>query len=257
MYAVVTFTCDGEYWVANVEVIEEWTYGVWLRTGNSRVCYVAGHPGTPGEYSLSAGHYELAWGAERIFFEVPAESQVRLAWREEGGVYVAVLSMQSGAELIVDADALADDVPAQLTGFAETTEPTLSAVAASLRDPTATEPERSVTRTECAVAEVSEDGAAQVSLDSEPCAIVRDGGAVIVAQRGESLELTLAVERDWLIINGTVGEEAGTTAVRIVDLLTGGYLTFALADGTELARHVPQDQPELAALFDAIAASAQ
>ena len=93
---------------------------------------------------------------------------------------------------------------------------------------------------------------ANVDLDAESCVIVRGGGAVTVAQGGESLAITLAAGRDWLVVDGTGSDDAGTTAATIVDLLTGGYLTLALTDGSELARHIPEGNTDLSALFDAM-----
>ena len=204
--------------------------------------------------TLTAGSYEMQWGEQRIVFTVPAGATVELSRRQqESGDYVAVLSMKQGAELVVGADALSGDDQARSTRFAGTTDPTLSAIAASLRDPATAAPEPSViTTTECAVAEPSDDGVTNVDLDAEPCAIVRGGGAVTVVQDGESLGITLAAERDWLVVDGTGADEAGTTAATFVDLLTGGYLTVALTDGSELARHIPEGITDLSALFDAL-----
>ena len=209
IYASVTYSCDGECWVAAVEVIETTTSSAWARTGTSRVCNFA-RSATPGQYSLSAGHYELEWAEERIAFTVPAGANVELAWRpQDDGAYVAVLSTKQGAELVVGADALSGDDQARSARFAGTTDPTLSAIAASLRDPATAAPEPSVTTiTECAVAEPSADGVTSVDLDAASCAIVRGGGAVTVALDGESLAITLAAERDWLIINATGADEA-------------------------------------------------
>ncbi len=253
VYASVTYSCDGECWVAAAEVIETTTSSAWSRTGSSRICNFP-RSATPGQYSLSAGHYELEWAEERIAFTVPAGSSVELAWRQqESGDYVAVLSMKKGAELVVGADALSGDDQARATRFAGTTDPTLSAIAASLRDPATEAPEPSVTTTtECAVAEPSEDGVANVDLDAEFCVIVRGGGAVTVAQDEESLAITLAAGRDWLVVDGTGSDDAGTTAATFVDLLTGGSITLALTDGSELARHIPEGNTELPALFDAM-----
>ena len=37
-----------------------------------------------------------------------------------------------------------------------------------------------------------------------------------------------------------------------MDLLTGGSITLALTDGSELARHIPEGNTELPALLDAM-----
>ena len=249
----VTFSCDGMCWVSSVTSSSTSVSSGWASTGVTSSCNTR-RSATGSTMTLTAGSYEMQWGDQRIVFTVPAGATVELSrLQQESGDYVAVLSTKKGAELVVGADALSGDDQARATRFAGTTDPTLSAIAASLRDPAAEAPEPSVTTTtECAVAEPSEDGVANVDLDAESCVIVRGGGAVTVVQDGESLAFTLAAGRDWLVVDGTGADEAGTTAATFVDLLTGGYLTLSFADATELARHIPEGNTDLPALFDAM-----
>ena len=249
----VTYTCVDGGWFGTIAWHTSTNEGPWTPTGNARSCNLA-RSATPGQYRLPSGQHELEWDGQRIAFTVPAGSSVELAWRQQdGGAYVAVLSTKKGAELVVGADALSGDDQARSTRFASTTDPTLSAIAASLRDPAAEAPESSVTApTECPVAEPSDDGVTNVDLDTAPCAIVRGGGAVTVAQVGHSLAITLAAERDWSIMNMTGADQAETAAVMFFDFPTGGSITLALTDGSELARNIPEGNTELPALFDAM-----
>ncbi len=253
----VTFSCDGMCWVSSVTSSSTSVSSGWASTGVTSSCNTR-RSATGSTMTLTAGSYEMQWGDQRIVFTVPVGATVELSRRQqESGDYVAVLSMKKGAELVVGADALSGDDQARATRFADTTDPTLSAIAASLRDPTTEAPEPSVTTTtECAVAEASDDGQTSVDLDANSCAIVRQGGPITVALGGESLAVALAAGREWLILDGTGSDEAGTTAAIFVDLLTGGYITLALTDGSELARHIPEGNTDLPALFDAMTPAA-
>ena len=249
----VTYTCVDGGWFGTMTWHTSTIEGPWTATGNSRSCNLA-RSATAGRYSLPAGDHELRWDGRRIAFTVPAGATVELRWRQQDdGAYVAVLSIKQGVELVVGADALGGDDQARATRFASTTDPTLSSISASLRDPAMEAPESSVTApTECPVADPSDDGVTSVEIDAAPCAIVRGGGAVSVALDGESLAITLAAERDWSIMNMTGADEAGTTAAMFFDFLTGGSITLALTDGSELARHIPEGNTDLPALFDAM-----
>ncbi len=247
----VTYTCVDGGWFGTMTWHTSTIEGPWTATGNSRSCNLA-RSATAGRYSLPTGDHELRWDGQRIAFTVPAGATVELQWRQQdGGAYVAVLSTKQGVELVLGADALSGGDQARSIRFAGATDPTLSAIAASLRDPAAEAPESSVTApTECPVAEPSDDGVTNVDLDTAPCAIVRGGGAVTVALDGESLAITLAAERDWGTMNLTGADE--TAAVMFFDFLTGGSITLALTDGSELARHIPEGNTDLPALFDAM-----
>ncbi len=247
----VTYTCVDGGWFGTMTWHTSTIEGPWAATGNSRSCNLASSA-TAGRYSLPAGDHELRWDGRRIAFTVPAGATVELRWRQQDdGAYVAVLSIKQGVELVVGADALGGDDQAGATRFASTTDPTLSAIAASLRDPATEAPQQSATTpTECPVAEPSDDGVTNVDLDAAPCAIVRGGGAVTVALDGESPAITLAAERDWGTMNLTGAD--GTAAVMFFDFLTGGSITLALSDGSELARHIPEGNTELTALCDAM-----
>ena len=249
----VTFSCSGGCWVSSVRPSSTSTTGAWSRTGVTQSCS-GSRSASANAMTLSAGSYEMQWGEQRIVFTVPAGATVELSRRQqESGDYVAVLSMKQGAELVVGADALSGDDQARSTRFASTTDPTLSAIAASLRDPAAEAPEPSATTpTECPVAEPSDDGVTNVDLDAAPCAIVRGGGTVTVAQVGHSLAITLAAERDWSIMNMTGADQAETAAVMFFDFPTGGSITLALTDGSELARNIPEGNTDLPSLFDAM-----
>ena len=132
----VTYACVDGGWFGTTAWHTSTAPGTWSATGNSRPCNPA-RSATAGRYSLPAGDHELRWDGQRIAFTVPAGSSVELAWRQQDdGADVAVLSTKQGAELVVGADALSGDDQARATRFAGTTDPTLSAIAASLRDPT-------------------------------------------------------------------------------------------------------------------------
>ncbi len=251
----VTYSWGGSSWVSSSDTTEMSTYSAWTRTGATGACSSGSQrSASSGTALLTAGDYELAWESQRLVFTVPAGATVELSGRTlDGGGHAAVLTVKGGAELVVTAEALSGTDEQRTARFAATTDPTLSAIAASLRAPAPAEAEPSVTTTtECAVAEASEDGVPIVNLDAEPCAIVRGGGAITVVQDGESLAITLAAGREWLILEGTGSDEAETPAAIFVDIASGGYITLALTDGAELARHIPEGSVELGAVFDAM-----
>ena len=151
--AQITWSCDGECWVAAVTTSEMTTYSGWTPTGAERACSTSsdagGAAGAVGAGQLQAGDYVLEWAGERIAFTVPDGVSVTLSWRElSNGSSVAVFSLSDGSELVVAADALSG-----VSGAVAPDDPTLAAIAASLRDPTAAAADTTVTTTsECAVA---------------------------------------------------------------------------------------------------------
>ncbi len=246
----VSFSCSAGCWVSSVTPSHVTSYGSWSSTGVTRPCGGRG----VGDMTLSGGRYEFRWNDQRIAFTVPAGASVTLSSRQlDNGDYVAVLTLKEGTELVIGADALDGDDQARTARFSSTTDPTLRSIADSLRDPSTDEPQSSVTTsTECAVAEASDDGTTSVNLDADSCVIVRDGGSVTVSLAGEAHALSLATGREWLIIHASDSVEAGTTAATFLDIATGGHITLSLVDGAELARHIPEGDTDLAALFDAM-----
>ena len=190
----VTYSWGGSSWVSSSSTTEMSTYSAWARTGATGACSSSSQrSASSGTALLTAGDYELAWETQRLVFTVPAGATVELSGRSlDGGGHAAVLSVKGGAELVVTAEALSGTDEQRTARFAATTDPTLSAIAASLRAPAPAEAEPSVTTTtECPVAQRPESGATAVDLDADSCIVVRGGGAVAVALGEASLAITL------------------------------------------------------------------
>ena len=256
-YASVTYSCDGTCWVANVKVITSEHVGNWTRTGNIRQCNFG--PSSAGQSAtLSAGDYELQWGERRVAFTVPAGTSVTLQWREQqGGGYAAVLSTKDGVELVLSppTPSGAAQGQAQAVEASVPNDPTLVAVAASMRNPATAQTSTVTKTTKCAVAEPSVDGTTSVDLDADSCAVVRQGGAVTVGADGQSRSFALPEEQEWLIVDATESSGGGAAAVTLLHIASGAYITLALSDGTELGRHVPDGESEVASLFNTLASA--
>ena len=169
----------------------------------------------------------------------------------DSGVHAAVFSVAGGAELVVDPATLPASSEPSSAQFSDVTDPTLSAIATSLRLAAAPEPATpDSAESQCPVAASSDEGPITVDLDSTRCTVVRSGGAVQITLGDATLSLTLPAARNWLLV--ATADDDETPAMALVDITSGGYLTLALTDGSELARHIPEGNTDLPALFDAM-----
>ncbi|MXX93205.1 MAG: hypothetical protein F4Y63_07125 [Chloroflexi bacterium] len=246
----VTYTWGGTSWDSVVTSSFYHTYGSYKRTGETRACNFgpSGSSATSDGFLLAAGDYELEWSSGRIAFSVPAGASVTLSWRElADGSSQAVFSLSDGGELVVAADALSS-----ASGSGAPDNPTLAAIAASLRDPTTeSAAATAASSTACATGAQSTDGVTQVDLDASACTIIGSGGSLKVTSGGVSRSFNLPTGQEWLIINASTGN-GGDAAAMLVEIASGGRVTVDLAGGTELARSVPAGRPDLGALFDSL-----
>ncbi len=234
-------------WVGSTTTSTSVSTSAWSRTGSSQPCNFSRSPSET-SFTLTAGEYELEWDDQRIVFTVPVGTTVELSWREDGnGGYTAVLSVKNGVQVEVGSDALSGDERAREARFVGITETTLAAIANSLRDPSEATTTTTTTTSNCALIESSEDGAASVSLDDHSCARFSQGGTLSVTSGSATRSFVLSTGRDWLVVAG-----ADSSAVTFIDIESGGHISFSLADGTELSRHIPVGESDLPTLFDAI-----
>ena len=229
-------------------------WGAWTETGATRLCPAASGQTAPAA-QLPAGAYVWHWGAQRFQFTVPAGAVVQLQERPlpDGGV-AAVFTAADGTELVVDPATLpAADAPAS-DQFRAVGEPTLAALAATLRQaPPPAKTAVTDTERECAVAAADAQGAVVIALAAPGCTVVPGGGQVTVRHGAETRTFPLDAAYDWLVLAGGGVTATETPAVTFVTIPQGGALTLALGDGAELARQVPAAHPALAAVFDALA----
>ena len=153
---------------------------------------------------LSAGAYVWHLGSQRFQFEVPAEAVVQLSERTlDSGASVAVFTATDGTELIVDPATLPAAAAPADGQFSAVVEPTLAALAATLRQapprqeaaaPTAGPPQ------ECPVAAADAQGIVAIALDTQICTVVRGGGSVTVSRGDASRAFPLDATLDWLVI---------------------------------------------------------
>ena len=178
-----------------------------------------------GEYTLTAGFYELQIGEQLLRFTVPDGAQIVLSWRATAdGANEAVL--RSGSQQVaIGADALTSQERNRLARDAGDAESTLSSVVSSLRvPPTEGTVVTSSSTTACVEIEAGEDGTSAVDLELNACAMLRAGGAVTVTvTSGErSRVFSLAADREWLAVEGSLYESGLSAAVTFVDMLSGG-----------------------------------
>lgn len=204
-------------------------------------------------FTLPAGEYELAWISGRVKFTVPAGASVKLTWRDQpGGSSEAVFSLDDGSEMVVPADVLS-----RASGAAAADDPTLAAIAASLRDPAGDAAETTArTTVQHSASEQSEGGGLRVDLAADGCAYLAQGGQMTISLCGGSLTVALDDTRQWLVADGTWLHSGGAGAVVFLAGPSGGYLALDIADGREVARYVPDGQHQLGAVFDALAVGA-
>lgn len=244
-------------WVPRTSLLWQGAWGDWYEVSRT-VCMFA--RSASNGWIVGAGVYELVWPEQSVQFTVPAEATVELNWRKRGsGEDAAVFSVAAGAELVVTPEMLDEDA---VTGLAESTDPTLSAIAASLQlvDADADSADAGAvggaSDEGCADATKPESGATEVDLADGVCMIVEGGGEVRIADSTQTLTLTLTSGRDWAVLAEPHSGESDDDAFWLIDLTTGGWVALNPADGAELARHAPADAEGLPALLDAIAASA-
>lgn len=244
-------------WVPRTSLLWQGAWGDWYEVSRT-VCMFA--RSASNGWIVGAGVYELVWPEQSVQFTVPAEATVELNWRKRGsGEDAAVFSVAAGAELVVTPGMLDEDA---VTGLAESTDPTLSAIAASLQlvdadsDSADAGTVGGASDEGCADATKPESGATQVDLADGVCMIAEGGGEVRVADSTQTLTLTLTSGRDWAVLAEPYSGESDDDAFWLIDLATGGWIALNPADGAELARHAPADADGLPALLDAIAASA-
>ena len=243
-------------WLSQTRLLQQGSWGDWYEV--SREMCMFGRSSNNG-WIVGAGVYELAWTEQSVQFTVPAEATVELNWRKQGSGEAAVFSVASGAELVVTPDQLSADA---VSGLAEPSDPTLSAIAASLRlvDADADSADAGAvggaSEEGCSVASKPESGATSVDLADGVCVIVEGGGEVRVTDSTQTLTLTLTSGRDWAVLAEPHSAENDDDAFWLIDLASGGWLALNPATAAELARHIPADAEGLPALLDAIAASA-
>ena len=194
----------------------------------------------------------MQWVERRFTFTVPAGATVALTGRTlDSGVHAAVFTVKSGAELVVDPATLPASSEPSSAQFSDVTDPTLSAIATSLRLAAAREPGTpDSAESQCPVAASPDQGPIIIDLDSTRCTVLRSGGAVQITLGDATLSLSLPAERNWLLV--ATADDGETPAIALVDITSGGHLTLAAATGAELARHIPEGNTELPALFDAM-----
>ncbi|MDE2987103.1 MAG: fibronectin type III domain-containing protein [Chloroflexota bacterium] len=222
----------------------------WSRTGTSRLC-PQGAQGVGGQagYSpaqLSGGEWRWQWGDDLWSFSVPAGATVELRSRTLDSGEEAAVFRVGEVELVVTSTALSG-----VSGLVAPEDPTLAAIATSLQIAQPEQPSvPAESERECVVVEQPESGSAQVDLNADSCLVVPNGGSVNVALGGYTRTLALPTGRGWLLVATSDAETA--PAISIVDLTSGGYLIVNAADGTEVNRGVPEDYPDLGALFDSL-----
>ncbi len=86
--------------------------------------------------------------------------------------------------------------------------------------------------------------------------MLRHGGAVTVTSGRLSRSLMLAADREWPVVNASLQVAGSGTAATFVEVLSGGYVTLSLSNGTEVARRAPDGSTELGLLFDVTGAAA-
>lgn len=244
-------------WLPRTSLLQQGTWGDWYEV--SRVLCMFGRSASD-SWIVGAGVYELVWPEQSVQFTVPADATVELNWRKrESGEDTAVFSVAGGAELVVTPDQLSGDA---VSGLAAPSDPTLSAIAASLRlvdadtDSADAGAVGGASEEGCSIASKPESGATNVDLAGGVCVIVEGGGEVRVTDSTQTLTLTLTSGRDWAVLAEPYSADNDDDAFWLIDLTTGGWLALNPADAAELARHAPADADGLPALLDAIAVSA-
>ena len=232
-----------------------YSFTAWSDTGVTRLCPFGGRDADEAGGGVSAqlpsGDYVMQWGDLRMAFTVPANATIELSTRSlDSGVDAAVFSLQGGAELVVEVSTLTTDLTQNASLFTDVTDATLAALAATLRlvEPAADAPAPGPL--ECPPLTRSDAGTASVDFNEAACAAVHGGGALVAAHGEHSLSLTLPTSHDWLLVRST--SAGAVVTLTLVELSSGGYLTLSFADATELARHIPEGNTDLPALFDAM-----
>ncbi len=229
-------------------------WGAWSRTGASKLCpqSTSAEDGqsTGPAAQLSAGAHLFQWGTGYFRFTVPNGATVELSARGLDSGVSAIVFTTGAEELVVEPVNLPAADAASGVSAEGLSDPTLQAIADSLRQAAAPEPPPSSPPSECAVAGAAAESRA-LDLEQAPCLLVPEGGRVSISAGAAGLSLTLSAGRAWLVVTG------GEQALRALDLASGGQLTLSLSDGAELNRALPAGDSVLAALFDAIVASIQ
>ncbi|MCY3918543.1 MAG: putative Ig domain-containing protein [Chloroflexi bacterium] len=261
-YHARTWSWGGLSWVEHTSdtphriVYSAWSG--WANTGTTRPCPgassgVGGAVGEPTSQTaqLPAGAYRMEWGSVLFEFQVPAGAVVLLRGETDAtGAYVAVFTAADGTEFRIDPAAL--PAPGAVSGSQshDVTEPTLAALADTLRraPPPASPPPP--VEGECAAFDGAEAEPVRIALDGDgpPCTVVNAGGPVTVRRGDVTRTFTLPAGEDWLVLDGS---SDGMAAVLFATIPSNGSITLALSDGAELAREVPPAFPGLAAVFDA------
>ena len=232
-----------------------YSFTAWSDTGVTRLCPFGARDADEAGGGLStllpSGDYVMQWGDLRMAFTVPANASITLSRRSlDSGVDAAAFSLKGGAELVVDVSTLTTDLTQNASLFTDVTDATLAALAATLQlvEPAADAPNPAPL--ECPPLTRTDAGTASVDLNEQACAALHGGGALVAAHGQYSLSLTLPTSHDWMLVRST--SVGGTVMLTLVDLSTGGYLMLSFTDATELARHIPEGNTDLPALFDAM-----
>ena len=229
-------------------------YTYWANVGSQRLCALRSSDDTkatdPTETQpalrarFTAGTHELQWGADRLGFTIPANTQVWVESRVlSSGEIAAAFVTGAGAELIVTAASVGtggltsgDSVLTELASTLKLVAPTsLSALPDDAHA--------------CLELELSEN--ARVDLDQNTCA--QTAGQTVTASIGDSTAaLTLTTNRDWLLTAGPSPNGTEQTAIWLTDLASGSLLAIDPTSGRELGRVTAGGASDVGALFDAI-----
>lgn len=230
----------------------DYIYTHWRAAGDRRelTCPSGGNqeggasaPPTLERGALLAGDYVMSWGREQYRFTIPSGSEVAMQVRTNGAQQAVVFSLASGAAVVV--------VPPQVAASPPyTDDPTLSAIVRSFRSTQA--PANSGRQTCAESPERDEAGLTSLDLDARWCAIVRDGGEVMLRTGSNRITLTLPTARNWLILAAPRSATSDETGIWIIDQQSKSHLILDPASGSELGRHLTENGTALGALFDAI-----
>ena len=226
-------------------------YTYWANVGSQRLCALRSSDAPDATETqpalrarFTAGAHELQWGADRLGFTVPANTQVWVEARVlSSGEIAAAFVSGVGGELIVTAASVGSGGLTSGDSVLATLAPTLKLVA---RPSLSALPDDAHA---CLVLELTEN--ARVDLDQATCA--QTAGQTVTAGMGDStVALALTTNRDWLLTGGPSPNGTEQTAIWLTDLASGSLLAIDPTSGRELGRVTADGASDVGALFDAI-----
>ncbi len=263
-----SYRWNGSQWVLDpatkmkISLESDYIYTDWYATTNrfDTSCPGSGDgargarsaPTPPPAGARPPGDYVVASDGAWYRYTIPNGANVTLQLRTVDARAELAFSLPSGAEVAVVPSQLASDPP-------ETDDPTLAAIVRSFRleDDPARLPPGAENRT-CAEAPSRDDvGALSLDLDAQWCAVVRGGGAVTVSLGTDQLALTLSSARGWLVFAAPQSRSIEAAGIWVVERQSRSHLILDPATGSELARHIPEGNTDLPALFDAMIPAAR